>query len=225
MGRRGARCGDQGGVTRENERHSAFPRYCSLNVNRCTAGAQSSRPCRMRQRAHPLSVARDRPVPDHIARLDAALERRATSVSRAAVRFAEGRRAGRFDLHSRRITAAGRASVHAKRTRGGEITASAGHTYIDAARAGAGRLCSALMFAPRTSAYRRDRQLARSFRKPHPLCQIGVGAQSFLHESVHLIRPDVDQLESALGRQFLHLCIGVERVPQIGDAFARIRWR
>ena len=42
---------------------------------------------------------------------------------------------------------------------------------------------------------------------------------------VHLVDADVDQLEAALGGEFLHLGVGVERRPQVGHALARLRRR
>src|SRR5207237_9623148 len=49
-----------------------------------------------------------------------------------------------------------------------------------------------------------------SFAQPHALTCLGVGAHALLHEALHRVDADVDQLEAAFRRQLLHLRVGVD---------------
>ena len=60
----------------------------------------------------------------------------------------------------------------------------------------------------------RLRQLPRTLlaaAQSHALAHLGVDPGARLHERVHAVAADVHQLEAGLGRQLLHLRVGVER--------------
>ena len=56
--------------------------------------------------------------------------------------------------------------------------------------------------------------------QPHALADLGVGPHALLHEFIHLVGTDVDELEAALRRQFPHLRIGIQGCPQFEDPLA-----
>ena len=56
-----------------------------------------------------------------------------------------------------------------------------------------------------------------SCAEPHPLADVGVDARSRPHERVHAVDADVDELEADLGRELLHLRVGVERREQVRE--------
>src|SRR6185369_3640152 len=61
--------------------------------------------------------------------------------------------------------------------------------------------------------------------QPQQLGAFGIDLDLVLHESVHLVDADADQLEAALGRELLHLGLVVQRRPQVRHALARFRRR
>src|SRR5258706_539435 len=78
-------------------------------------------------------------------------------------------------------------------------------------------LADVLRFVPLHSRGRRRGRAIRAARpllhQAHALRTFGVEPGALLHERVHLVDADVDQLEAAPGRELLHLRVAVERGP------------
>src|SRR5947208_15313388 len=78
---------------------------------------------------------------------------------------------------------------------------------------------------PATTRARKSASQKTLLAKSHALSRLRVCAALLAHEGVHLVRADVDELEAALRRELLHLGVGVERGPELGEPPARLRRR